>query len=534
MKQLLRIAAAVLLLAASPAWAALRLPALFADHMVLQAGAPAAVWGWADPGAEVTVTFSGQEPVHAAAGSDGRWKAALPALDAGARGTLAVESKGTKKEIADVLAGQVWLCSGQSNMEYNVDAPASRYAPREKEVDGNVALAHKEAAPLEGAIRYFQVTRFGADAPQDDVKGSWIVVTPENVGECSAVAWNFALRVHDALRQPVGLILSTWGGTPVQSWLPREALDATSVAADIWKHHAELIAQFPAAKKKYDADLAAWKAANPTPELQAENKRKMPRMPYYATCSLAPVRLYNGMIHGLAPYTLSGFLWYQGEADGKNPTQYAEQIRALVNAWRKDWEAELPFFYVELAGCGNPPQKPAEGGTAYIREAQAGVLQLPKTGVAIAVDLGLPKNIHPPFKKEVGNRLAGLALEKVYGQRVGGVDSPQFEGFAVEGNSVRLKFTHAEGLRAKDGGPLKGFALRGAHGDWVWGDARIDGQDIVVSSPSVSAPAAVRYGWASYPTLSVENAAGLPLRPFRTDPETPDAPAPVPIGTPVK
>lgn len=493
-------------------FAGLKLPALFSDHMVLQAGQEDACWGWAPAGDEVKVSFvnsAGETKAtgSATAGSDGRWSLKLPVLSSGEKGTLQIRSGSSEITITDVLIGEVWLGSGQSNMERAVSG-------------GNVPQdmadnAKKEAAAAQPNIRFFYVTKFGADRPEPDVQGRWLVVTPEVVGKCSATAWYFAQSLRERIGAPVGMIVSCWGGTPVEGWTPREAIDATSVGASIWKKHNDLLAQFPPELvKELRAAMDTWNAS--TPEFKKQNPK--PRLPYWPTSSQVPTRLYNGMIHGLAPYTLQGILWYQGESNASRYNEYGELIRSMVSAWRKDWGTDLPFYYVELAGLGRPQLLPVEAPPAwpFIREAQAGVLQLPKTGVATAVDLGMADDIHPPFKKPLGQRLAGLAAADVYGKE-GLVRSPQFSGFKIESSKVRVTLAFADGLRTRDGGPAKGFAVRGADGQWKWAEAQIDGETVLVWNKEVERPEAVRYGWAGNPVLSLENGAGLPLRPFRTD-----------------
>lgn len=506
---------AVFLFAANSAvFAALRMPALFSDHMVLQAKQESAVWGWASPGAKIAIEFidrTGKILGHteATAAPDGFWKSRLSALETGTAGRLQIQSdKDGTKTIEDVILGEVWLASGQSNMAYRANGTNGSghyHLPKESEVDGNFETARQEAAAAQPEIRYFRVESKGADSPQDDVQGKWIVATEDTVGECSAVAWYFAVEIHKKAHAPVGMITSSVGGTVVEAWMPREAIDATSLAQTIWTRHKNAIAKYREQKKE---------GAAPT------DPQKSPRTEraYAANDKNAPARLYNGMVHGLEPYTIQGILWYQGEANAPTPSEYGELIQALVKGWRKQWNEELPFYYVELANLGARQSKPSEGGWALIREAQASVLDLPKTGVATAVDLGVANNIHPPFKEPVGKRLAGLALADIYGQS-GLVRSPQFASFAVDGEKVRLKFQNAEGLKPLKGKEIGGFAIRGESGDWQWAEARLDGEDVLVWNSKISKPAAVRYGWAGNPILSLENKAGLPLRPFRTDRE---------------
>jgi len=334
------------------------------------------------------------------------------------------------------------------------------------------------------------------------------------------VAWNFAVTLQNKAHVPVGLIVSCIGGTPVQSWMSKETLAATSVGAEVLQHSQQAIESAKAERAKYDADLKAWTEANPTPELQAQNALTKPKRTsssyYTATHPKMPIRLYNGMIHGLIPYTLRGIIWFQADGNAAYPLEYSELFQALIKEWRAEWKEALPFYFVEVNNMFKPQTKPVEPcPLSLIREQQHGGLLQPGAGMVAAIDVGTP-NPHFPNKKPVGQRLAGLALRDCYGQP-GQVNSPIFKSYAVEGDKVRLKFDDAGGLRVRGGGDLKGFAIRGGTGDWVWATGQVDGQDIVVWNDQVPSPVAVRYAWASNPVTSVENGAGLPLYPFRTD-----------------
>lgn len=489
--------------------AAPRLPSLFSDHMALQAGRPVPCWGWSTPGTTVDIVFKDaatakETSVHAVTNTSGRWQTTLPALPPRARGALHISDASGTKVIKDVIAAEVWLASGQSNMTRVISAP---------DFPTHVAeTARAEAADTGDDMRFFTVIQEGAEEPTDDVRGKWIVVTPETVTKCSAVAWNFALSLHDELKSPVGIILSGYGGTPVESWLPREALDATPHATEIWKRHQKRFSQYTQEMDAYQKSMAEW-------ERLGKPAASTPAKPDPSPAREAPVHLYNRMIHGLVPYALQGVIWYQGEQNSSRSDEYPALIRAMVASWRTLWGSELPFYYVELANTKAPQTKPSEGGWALIREAQAAVLSLPKTGVATAVDVS-DGTIHPWNKKPVGERLAGLALHDVYGQ-AGDPRSPEYSSHVITDGKVRLSFDHAGKLRVRDGDTVAGFAIRGSDKLWHWAQGRIIDNQIEVWSPDVPAPVAVRYGWASNPVLSIENQKRLPLRPFRTDTESP-------------
>jgi sialate O-acetylesterase len=321
------------------------------------------------------------------------------------------------------------------------------------------------------------------------------------------------------LHVPIGLIVSAVGGVPVESYMSRAALEATSVGkAVLERNTVALAAAKPEALAKFESDTKAWNAANPTRELKEEHKSTRPRKVYGPSSGAVPNRLYNGMLHGLVPYSLRGVIWFQADGNMGHPLEYSELFQALIKNWRGDWKEELPFYFVEMNNMRDDVQKvPVQfNPLSIIREQQHGGLQLPATGIVGSIDLGL-KEAHFPNKKPVGERLAGLALRDCY-HRSGLVNSPLYRSFSVEGNKVRLKFSDADGLRLRSGGgELKGFAIRADKGEWVWATGRIDGQDIVVWDDHISSPAAVRYAWAFNPVISVENGAGLPLLPFRTD-----------------
>jgi sialate O-acetylesterase len=515
--------AALLLTPPAVLHGALRLPAVISDHAIIQAGKPIAIWGCATPGDEVLVSFAstkGQtERATARTAADGCWSCKLPAVPDGTAGELEVRTKSDPAiKVVDILAGEVWLCSGQSNMSYLLVTKAS--APNETTGPEILAAAKRDTAAARGALRYFAIGGKYADSPIDDVQGRWIVATPETAGGCFALSWNFAVTLHRRLHVPVGVINSAIGGTAIEPWTPRPELEACPVGSStIRRYKAALDSVGPDIKSKFAADLATWTRQYPTPELQRQHLATRPVLA--GGNPNMPSRLYNGMIHGLEPYTLKGFLWFQGDGNFGNPQEYGELVKTLIRAWRSHWhDNTLPFYYVEMQNYGTPQQRPVEPNPmSRIREAQQAALQLPNTDVAASLDQGIDKpnyEAHFPNKKPLGERLAGLALNNLYGQP-GLVHSPQFRKCVFEKGKVWLQFDHADGLRLRGNAGLRGFAIRSAHGDWVWAQGRIEGREIVLWNDTVSTPAAVRYAWAFNPLLSVENKAGLPLRPFRTD-----------------
>jgi sialate O-acetylesterase len=478
----------------------LSLPALFSDNMVLQAGSDAACWGWAAAGDSLKIEFlpEGSSPLIASARADagGRWETRLPALTAGQNGVLVISSSsGEKKQISNVLVGEVWLASGQSNMAFDVKRSAT------------FPVAHPEESFPE--IRLFKIGPTESAEPRKDVKGAWVVATPQSAGNFSAVAWFFGAYLQRELNVPVGLIQSAWGGTPIETWIsPDEMAKFPSEAAQLNRAYEKKAAAFPDEERRYTTLLGEWKRA------ASGRTDPAPKPPEKPRIQNTPSRCYNGMIHGLEPYTMRGILWYQGESNAGRPEPYRKLFPALVTSWRESFrQPDLFFFYVELAGYAKPENK--EGGWARIRESQESVLALPNTGVATAIDVGDANDIHPKNKQPVGERLALLALGESY-RKPGLHQSPQFRNAEVEGAKIRVSLDHATGLRSRTP-EIQSFAIQGKDGVWLDAQASIEGEQVVVWNPHISEPRAVRYGWQSYPRISLENAAGLPLRPFRTD-----------------
>jgi sialate O-acetylesterase len=516
-------------LATLAATAELRLPAVLSDHAMMQAGRPIAVWGWAEPGSRVRVVFLGSGStalahVQLTTDSSGKWSGQLAPLKDGTTGRIEVTTdKHEQKVVNDILVGEVWLASGQSNMVYPIspgpnDGFLNKSDPEEMaQVKQNIARARAEADATKPPVRFFIVAESKLDKPADDVKGSWVVANSANIDKVSAVAWNFAITVEDKVHLPVGLIQSCISGSPIEAWMSKAALESTSVGAAVEQRHAEAAAATPGAIATFNADMAAWTAANPTPELQRLHLASRPKQLWTTTSWQTASGFYNGMIAGLEPYTLRGILWYQADGNSHYPLEYSEMFQAMIKEWRSEWHEPLPFYFVEMNNMNEDVQTRPVQPTALslIREQQHGGLALPGVGMVAAIDLGI-KNAHFPNKRPVGQRLAGLALRDCYGIP-GQVNSPMFKSATFSGDKARLNFKDAADLRVRGGGEIKGFAIRGESGPWVRAEGKIEGETIVVWSDQVPHPVAVRYGWASNPVISIENGAGLPLYPFRTD-----------------
>lgn len=449
----------------SVAQADVRLASLFQDHLVLQRDARIPVWGRAEPGERVAVSFAGNNE-STTADSHGRWRVDLEPRAASAEPRELTVSGRTIVVIRDVLVGEVWLCSGQSNMAFPVRQALN--AEDEK------ARAHFPR------IRQFHVALTASRVPSETVAGEWAVCSPESVGEFTAVGYFFAREIHRALGVPVGLINSSWGGTFIESWMSEAALRSDPAFAAALERKAGLRADGPVHRH-------------------------------------VPSSLFNGMIAPLAPYALRGVLWYQGEANGDHPEEYRALFAALIGQWRRDWgRGDFPFYFAQLSSF--KAWNSATGdGWGYLREAQAGVVTLPHTGMAVTHDIGEPDDVHPRNKQEVGRRLALLALNRTYARPVGPDSGPILSSSVREGGTMILRFSCADGLRAEGGEP-RGFEIAAADQRFVPARAEIrGGGTVAVWAPGVSEPAAVRYAWRNVANGNLRNAAGLPAGTFRTD-----------------
>jgi len=479
-----------------------RLPAIFSEHAVLQSDVAVPVWGWADAGEKVEVSIAGRTK-SATPGADGKWMVNLEPLKADAKPMeLIVKGKNTLT-VKDVLVGEVWLGSGQSNMALQV----SRAKDFEQE---------KAAANLP-EVRMFTVSSGASAKAEDDCKGSWVVCSPETVGSFSAALFFFGREIHKVLGGPVGLIHSSVGGTPIESWIAPEAQKASPELRASFAMTNSADASFNAeeAKAKYEKALAKWKEDAQAAKAAGKPAPPSPRDPLAQRARKGNVGgLFNGKIAPLIPYAIRGALWYQGEANagGGKAQLYQYQLPLLVTDWRKRWGCEFPFAWVQLPNFSRPGD-----GWPLVREAMLKTLRLPKTGMAITIDIGEQKNIHPANKQDVGRRLSLWALGTVYGKKVESTSGPLPAGHEVRSSEFALKFSHADGGLAAKGGEVKGFTIAGVDKQWKPAKARIEGDKVIVSSDEVSKPVAVRYAWQDWPECNLTNGTGLPASPFRTD-----------------
>jgi sialate O-acetylesterase len=461
------------LLIASPLLAAPRLPGFFTDHMVLQRDIQVPLWGWADAGEKVTISFAGQS-VTTTTTADGRWRIDLAPLSASSQGhVLTVSCPATKDSVIlkDVVVGDVWLCGGQSNMEWSMGGL--------KHIDDELAAADYSM------IRHLKIPYAKAQQPAADVQSSWIVCTPRSVRKFTAVGYFFARILHKELDVPIGLIGINKGGSRIMPWIPPQGLSAT-------------------------------------PELVLKEKD-----------ILNAGYMFNPMVHPLVPYAIRGAIWYQGESNRYESANYDHKMRALISGWRHVWkQGDFPFYFVQLANLGKPNENP-KGGSKFstIREFQRLSLSIPRTGMAVTIDIGEANNIHPQNKQDVGLRLALIALADEYGRKDLVFSGPLYKSHTIEGSKIRIAFDHTgSGLMVgkKDGrdpavedrgGALAQFAISGPDDEWHWANATIEGDTVVVSSPDVQTPVAVRYAYSGNPVgCNLYNREGLPASPFRTDP----------------
>ncbi len=472
------------LLAAAPLRADVKPHALCSDGMVLQQRMKVNIWGTADKGEKVSVTFR-SKTASATADDQGRWLVTLSSGNAG--GPFPMTIAGNNQLVyKNVLVGEVWVCSGQSNMEQSINGSDKS--------DQEFA----KGLPHNPMFRTFNVKKSPQTTPIDDTAGDWTDAKPETVGGFTAVGYFFGRDLNETLKVPVGLIHTSWGGTRAEAWTSRTALDSSS---------------------RFRGDVIGDKVhAN------------------------SPAALYNGMIHPLLNYRIQGAIWYQGESNAGAAYAYRELFPLMIQNWRTDWkEGDFPFFFVQLAPFMAVQKEPRDSAWAELREAQLLTLKLPNTGMAVITDCGHERDIHPTPKRPIGERLARIARAKTYGEKIE-YSGPVFQSMKVEGNKAVLTFDHASGLHArelvptdgrksKDGSEgfawrvkegstkaeLIGFAVAGDDKKFQNAKAEIAGETVIVTCDAVPNIVAVRYGWADHPLCNLYNRDGLPASPFRTD-----------------
>lgn len=451
---------------------ALSLPSVFSDHMVLQRSQPVPVWGEAGPGSVVTVEFAGQKKT-VTAGSDGKWRVDLDPMPASSTPRpFHVSSSGSQVSFSDVLVGEVWLCSGQSNMAWRME-------------DTTHAAAAIAAADFP-QIRLYDTPRLSLQKPGDQIDSRWMICTPENVRLFSGTAYYFGRKLHQDLNIPVGLLLSAWGATHILPWVPPCGFDGIDSLADAYRQTQNM-------PKLFDAG----------------NKRLIPNTKYREISSA----IYNGMIAAHVPFAIRGVIWYQGEADRRDGLLYLDKTRALLQGWRKLWGYDFPFYFVQIApyqyGSDDPFILPE------FWEAQSAIVKtIQKTGMAVISDAATLDSIHPPNKEVPGTRLALLAEAGTYGMKVVST-GPVFQTLEKSGGSLKVVFSSAEGLTTRDGKAPDWFEIAGVDGVFKLANTEISGDSVILSSPDVPAPSAVRFAWNKLAVPNLINGAGLPASAFR-------------------
>jgi sialate O-acetylesterase len=492
---------AACLLSAGPARAAVKPHGLFTDGAVLQQGMKIPVWGTAGENEKVTVLFRGQKV--SARAKDGKWQVWLKPVKAGGPYNLTIVGDNTV-ELHDVLVGEVYLCSGQSNMEW----------PTSLTVNASDAIA-RSADPK---LHLYTVPKAVSNVPLGDVAGAWLPCGPDTVPSFSAVAYFFGRDLRRALKVPVGLIHSSWGGTPAEAWTSRPVLQSAPELRRILSAYETAKREYVLATAQYQMDMERHREAVARAREQGTEPPRPPTAPYNPENQNRPTGLYNAMIAPLIPYGVRGAIWYQGESNAGRAYEYLTLFPAMIKNWRDDWgEGDFPFFFVQLAPFMAIKPEPTDSAWAELREAQRQTaLTVPKTGMAVITDVGDERDIHPRNKEPVGTRLALAARGIAYGEHLE-YTGPTYDSMEVKGNRVIVRFRHTGGGLVAKGDRVTGFTVAGPDRQWVNAEAKIDGRKVIVWSPQVSHPVAVRYGWADYPVVNLHNTEGLPASPFRTD-----------------
>jgi sialate O-acetylesterase len=463
----------VLILIGSVAKAEIKLPKVFTDNMVLQQQTDAPIWGKATPGKEVKITTSWDKQTYKVkADKAGKWSVKVNTPEAGGPYSITI-SDGKTLILNNVLIGEVWICSGQSNMEMPL-AGWGKIKNYEKEIaDANYPN-----------IRLLHVDKAASTRLLDDLAGTrngWQECSPANIPEFSATAYFFARNLYQNLNVPVGLISTSWGGTIAEAWTSGESL--------------EYMPDFKQALDEMKSQPA---------EVKTENPNRV-------------TVLYNAMIHPLIPFAFQGAIWYQGESNASRAAQYKELFPLMIRDWRKAWGRDFPFYFVQLAAFKDQEPEPGSSDWAELREAQLQTLRLENTGMAVAIDIGEAKDIHPKNKQDVGLRLALNARALAYKEKIA-YAGPIYKSYTIRGDKIQIHFGHvSNGLKTGDGSEVKGFAIAGSDHVFHWANVVIEGNKVTVSSPEVKFPVAVRYAWADNPVCNLYDGAGLPASPFRTD-----------------
>lgn len=478
--------------------ASFRLHPLFSDNMVLQRDHPIRIWGWADGDLPILVEINRQQvqalPVK------GQWEAIFNPMGAGGPFTITIQRANETIVLTNVYVGDVWVCSGQSNMEW----PLWNTAEGEEAIRG----------ATNSLIRIFKVPRNRAERPQNEITGNWQICSPEAVRDFSAVGYHFGIALYSKLNIPIGLIQAAWGGSPIEVWMPRELLLQDP---DYRKY---VINWYSRIWKDYQTALEKWQQEAERIKKEGGKVQAAPNRPWQ------PSELYNGMIAPLIQFPIRGVIWYQGESNADRAWLYRRQFPDMIEAWRKAWGGkEFTFLAVQLAPWDKNRKRsleeitaqPGESDWAELREAQVLATKIvPKVGIVVITDVGDKDDIHPRLKKVVGERLALAARVIEYGEDIDGL-SPIYKEAIFQADKVIIRFDNLKSNLVVEGDQPIGFAISGPDKKWRWANARVENDQVIVWHPEVPNPIAVRYGWADYPVVNVYSASKLPVSPFRTD-----------------
>lgn len=487
--------------------ATLRLPAFFSDHMVLQREHTAPIWGWDEPATKITVSFAGQ--VHeTVADNSGRWRVMLRPLKASWESRTLSIAGSERREIRDVLVGEIWMCAGQSNMNLMLRAAHN----------GDIECA----SAARSGLRLLKLPLVGTQTPQDDIACEWTLSSPETAATFSAVGFIFGRLIHEVLNVPVGLIHNAWGGSEAEAWIRRSTLENDPRFAALMADavHFEALIESGKAAADYPAAIAQW---NADAEKSRQEKRPLPAQPYepkrWLTGNSRPGNIFNGMVHPLAGFALRGVIWYQGESNARRADEYRDLFRLLIQEWRREWDqGDFSFYWVQLPDHRWERPTAEESDWAELREAQTMALKLPNTGQAVTIDLGEGNDIHPRGKHEVAARLARWALARDYHVSVA-FRSPEFVRFTIQSRKAFVTIDcFGSSLRTMDTDEVRGFFICGSDRIWHPAKAEITGnEEVKVWSENVATPLAVRYAWTDNPICNLIADSGLPVTPFRTD-----------------
>lgn len=499
-------AATLLLFVSACVFANVSLPALIADNMMLQQKTNVTLWGWASPGEKVEIAAGWlKAPVSIVADKKGDWTVNIPTIAAGGPYTLTFKASNTIT-VKNVLLGEVWICSGQSNMEFTI-------AKGPRSWESGVNNYEEEVAKINNPkIRMFTVEEVATDTPKKDTKGEWQEANPQNARLFSAIAYYYGREIFEKTGFPVGFINSTWGGTPAESWTRKEVLETDPDLKIMVDRFEKQRADYPQAIKNYETAFAQWKIDTVAAKKQNAKLPKAPAKPKGGSIdNTTPGALYNGMIAPIIPYTIKGFIWYQGESNADRAYQYRKLFPALIKSWRADWHNNnLPFYFVQIS--------PHNSQNGEIREAQLLTYEtVPHTGMVVTTDNGDSSQIHPRNKELVGKRLSLWPLKYDYGFKDIVSSGPIYKSMKIEGDKIRIYFDEVNGGLTAKNGDLKEFTIAGNDQVFHIAKAVIEGNSVVVSSALVSKPVAVRFAFRAIPLPNLYNTAGLPASPFRTD-----------------